>query len=207
MITTNIPQHWQELQSETARILAESGFVVETEEVVETARGKVEIDVYGQENIQGRWFTTLCECKHWKAAVPQAIIHGFRTVVSDIGANKGYIISLAGFQTGAFSAAELTNIELVTWAQFRDAFETSWLSNFFSPQLLQELNGLMTYAEPFLPAWFEKLSAEDQEKFLELKAEHEELGWLLQHLAMHPRSRGNQPFPDTAIRPEFAGLV
>lgn len=188
MITTDIPRRWQELQFETARILAECGFAVEVEKVIETARGKVEIDVYGQERVQGRLFTTLCECKHWKVAVPQAVIHGFRTVVSDFGANKGYIISLAGFQSGAFSAAELTNIELVTWGEFQDAFRASWLENFFSPLLLHELDGLMTHAEPFLPVWFERLSARDQTKFLELKAEHQELGWLLQHLAMHPRT-------------------
>jgi hypothetical protein len=45
--------------------------------------------------VQGRRYTTLCECKYWRSAVPQAVIHGFRTVVGDIGANKGYAIAVA----------------------------------------------------------------------------------------------------------------
>lgn len=204
MITTSTPQTWQDLQTESARILQECGFAVEVEKVVETARGRVEIDVFGEENVQGRRFITLCECKHWRAAVPQAIIHGFRTVVGDIGANKGYIISMAGFQAGAFSAAELTNLELVTWEEFQAAFEPSWLASYFSPELLKKLNGLMTHAEHFLPAWFDSLSEPDQEAFIALKERHEELGWLSQSLAMHPLTRRAERFPRLPLSESLA---
>jgi restriction system protein len=71
-------------------------------------RGTAEIDVYATETVDGRSYTILVECKNWTARVPQAVIHGFRTVVADSGANLGYIVSAAGFQSGALTAAELT---------------------------------------------------------------------------------------------------
>jgi hypothetical protein len=204
MITTTVPETWQDLQNSVAEILRQCGFTVEVEKSVTTVRGKVDIDVFGQEEIEGRRFTTLCECKHWKSAVPQTIIHGFRTVVGDIGANKGYIISTGGFQSGAFSAAELTNIELVTWHQFQDAFERSWLLKFFSPVILKALSGLMSHAEGFGAAWLEHLSPADREKYWELQQKHAELGWLLQELAMHPMMRREHPYPTLPLRASLA---
>jgi hypothetical protein len=85
---------WQDLQREVARILAECGFTVEVEKVLTTVRGEVEVDVYAQEIVKGRTYQLLCECKHWDRAVRQTVIHSFRTIVSDFGANVGYLISL-----------------------------------------------------------------------------------------------------------------
>jgi restriction system protein len=183
------------LQIEVARILTECRFAVEVEKKIATVRGNVEIDVYAEETIRGRRYTILCECKYWRSPIPQHVIHGFRTVVADTGAHKGYIISMQGFQAGSFSAADLTNIELVTWEQFQEASEASWLVGYFSPKLLTELDGLMTHAEPILPMWFPDLSEEDQEKFITLKEKHTELGWFFQTLAMHQHLRSHLPYP------------
>ncbi|WP_051383540.1 restriction endonuclease [Bradyrhizobium sp. WSM3983] len=195
MITTITPPTWQDLQFEVARVLAECGFIVAVERVTPTVRGSVEIDVYAEELVRGRRYVVLCECKYWKSAVPRNVVHGFRTVVADTGAHKGYIISMNGFQAGSFMAADATNLELVTWEQFQESFESSWLINCFSPKLLAELNGLMTHSEPFLPLWFPELSDEDKGIFLALKKKHTELGWLLQTLAMHSHTRSNLPYP------------
>lgn len=35
-----------------------------------------------------------------------------------------------GFQSGAYEASELTNLELVTWEEFQAKFEESWLEYF-----------------------------------------------------------------------------
>jgi hypothetical protein len=112
VITTATPETWQGLQVEVARILTECQFGVEVEKQIATVRGNVEIDVYAEETVRGRRYVILCECKFWKAAIPQHVIHGFRTVVADTGAHKGYIISIKGFQAGSYSAADLTNVEL-----------------------------------------------------------------------------------------------
>jgi restriction system protein len=162
-----------------ALILQECGFVVEVERTIETARGHVEIDVYATETVDHRTYTTLVECKNWAARVPQSVIHSFRTVVADTGANVGYIVSRAGFQTGAFSAAALTNLRLVTWEEFQDAFERTWLDRFFVPTMTEELDPLFTYTEPLLPRWYHELNEDAQRDFLALREKHAPLGVLL----------------------------
>ena len=62
----------------------------------------------------------LCECKHWRRAVPQEVVHAFRTVMADVGAHRGFIISIAGFQEGAFEAVANTNIDLVTFEELQE---------------------------------------------------------------------------------------
>jgi restriction system protein len=84
VITTKLPQSWRELQEEAARILRECGFSVEVERVMPNARGSVEIDVYAEETVDGRRYVILCECKHWRARIPQTVIHAFRTVMADV---------------------------------------------------------------------------------------------------------------------------
>src|SRR5690606_2625968 len=87
MITSAIPGDWRALQDIVGQILTECGFSVEVEKQVQTGRGGVELDIFAEEDIQGRKYVTVCECKHWKARVPQNTVHGFRTVLADIGAH------------------------------------------------------------------------------------------------------------------------
>jgi restriction system protein len=137
MITSKVPDDWRQLQVEVGRLLQECGFSVEIERKVRTVRGEVELDVYAQEEVKGRKYSIVCECKHWKARIPQNVVHGFRTVVADMGANIGYIVSLAGFQEGAFEASALTNVELVTWQELQSKFELSWYESYFSPKITE----------------------------------------------------------------------
>jgi hypothetical protein len=59
--------------------------------------------------------------------VPLEVIHSFRTVVADCGANRGFVISsVAGFQSGAHKAAQNTNVELVTFEGLQRMQFTRW---------------------------------------------------------------------------------
>lgn len=100
MITSAVPRDWKALQGQVGQILSECGLDVTVEKHVATVRGTVEIDVYARDSCHRPVLIYLCECKHWKTAVPQTIIHAFRTVVTDCGAHCGLIISSAGFQKG-----------------------------------------------------------------------------------------------------------
>lgn len=71
MITNKEPDSWKDLQTKVAEILGDCGFSVEIEKNVTTARGQVELDVYAEEEIKGRKYTIICECKYWKSAIPQ----------------------------------------------------------------------------------------------------------------------------------------
>lgn len=153
MITSATPRDWRDLQYQVAIILSECGFRVAVEKTVSTARGEVEIDVLAEEDVKGRRYAIICECKHWKSRVPKSVIHGFRTVTSDIGANRGYIISSSGFQTGASAASEFTNLDLLTWPEFQEQFQETWLENYLSPTITERLDPLMGFTEPLVQRW------------------------------------------------------
>ena len=176
MITERQPEDWRELQSEVARILAECGMQAEVEKTVTLARDKADVDVVAVETVNGRTSTIFCECKLWKSSIPKNVIHGFRTVVEDGGANVGYVITSSGFQRGALAAADLTNLRLVTWPEFQDEFEGTWLENHLRPEVTKRLDGLMALVEPLLPRAFDKLSEPAKAKFLELRERYWELG-------------------------------
>lgn len=186
MITQNEPATWQDLQTSTAQILNECGIQAQTEVTLETVRGQVEIDVLATENVQGREHKVLVECKNWKAKVPQNVVHGFRTVVTDIGANVGYIVSKAGFQSGAYEAAANTNIKLMTWWEFQEAFEDQWYWSHLSNQAHERLDGLCSYLEPIpaMSAWDRYLDEPDIERLKEMYKQHFPLGALI--LALQP---------------------
>jgi restriction system protein len=153
MITEKHPESWQQLQESTAQILRECGWTAETEVKVSTVRGTAEIDVFAIEMVQGREYKVLFECKNWTARVPQNMVHGFRTVMTDVGANTGYIISKAGFQAGAYEAAANTNIRLLSWTEFQEVFEDQWYWTYLTQQADEDkvLDPLCSYLEP-LPA-------------------------------------------------------
>lgn len=206
MITQKEPNTWQDLQIWTALILSECGIDAQTEVTLETVRGHVEIDVLAIENVQGREHKVLIECKNWKAKVPQNIVHGFRTVVNDIGANVGYIVSKAGFQSGAYEAAANTNIKLLTWWEFQEAFENQWYWNHLSNQAYEQLDGLCSYLEPIpaMSAWDRYLDEPDIDRLKEMYQQHLPLGVLIfalqPFMAMLPgrRERIRLPLGDRA---------
>lgn len=134
-------------------ILTQCGFAAEVERPFTTPRGDIVLDVYASENVKGRHYAIVCECKYWKAAVPQTVIHAFRTVVSETGANIGYIVSLNGFQSGSRAAAALTNIKLVTWVEFQELFEESWLECYFTQAITIRLDALISFTEPLVQPW------------------------------------------------------
>lgn len=199
MITQKVPDTWQALQTEVARILEEAGFSVEIEKKFATVRGEVELDVYAEEIVKGRRYSIAIECKHWKNRVPQAIIHGFRTVIADIGANAGYIVSLNGFQSGAFSASDLTNLELVTWEEFQYSFLETWFENFFTNTVATELDGLMTYSEPFLPKWFDNMEESDKDKYINYKQRFDVFGMVMQSFGPWLRMLRKEEIPSLPL--------
>jgi len=129
------PLDWKDLQNKVGEILTQCNFKVEIEKKVSSTRSLIEIDVYAEEIIDDRKYLVLCECKMWNSNIPQLYIHGLRTVVNDVGANKGYIISTSNFQQGAKDSVENTNVELLTWDAFQQTFFKSWYLKYFHKKL------------------------------------------------------------------------
>jgi len=199
MITNVSPVDWRDLQNRVSEILNQCGFRSEVEKKMQTLRGEVEIDVYAEENIKGRKYSIICECKHWKSAIPQNVIHGFRTVVQELGSNIGYIISTSSFQSGSIDSSQFTNIELLTWEEFQNNFFESWYENFFSPQVAKDLDPLLSYVEYILPRWFDKLSDSDKESYLVLKEKYHSFGWIVMSFTPYARMGNNVSIPSLPL--------
>jgi hypothetical protein len=191
VITERLPADWRDLQNQVARILDECGMNVEVEKSVSLARGTAEIDVFASETRQGRTNTIFCECKNWKGAIPQSVIHSFRSVVADGGANVGYIVASSTFQSGARSAVDLTNIRLLTWHEFQEEFESSWIEHHLRPCLTERLDEFMTMVELLEPRPFQDLSRADRRAFITLRDAYMPLGLLAMRFTTYAGLLGN----------------
>lgn len=141
------PATWQELEACIARILRECGYNVEVQKNVQLARGDVNIDVWADDHSSPPNVIAI-ECKLWSTPVPKSVVHGFRTVVGDSGANTGLIVSSAGFQQGAVEAAVYSNVRLMNWSEFQQMFADRWYRCYMAPRLYEEAAPLTEYTEP-----------------------------------------------------------
>jgi restriction system protein len=187
MITSESPSDWSALQVMCAQVLSECGFAVEVEKSVALARGQAVIDVVADEMVDGRRYRVLCECKHWRSRVPQTVVHAFRTVVADSGANVGYLIASGGFQSGAETAASLSNVQLVTWDEFQSHFEATWVKRYLRPTVTTRCDPLMELVEPLPPRWCTELKGKQREKYMELRKKYEHFGWLMMTFTRYMR--------------------
>lgn len=146
-IEAQLPRTWQELEAVVGRILAECGYDVEVQKHVPLARGSADIDVWADDHSSPPNVIAV-ECKRWTTAVPQNVVHAFRAVVGDSGANTGLLISAAGFQSGAIEAAKYSNVRLLTWEEFQAMFVERWYRTYMAPRLFEHAGPLIEYTEP-----------------------------------------------------------
>ncbi len=128
MIFDTAPTDWKNLQQLVHQAFVEMGCHAEEPKTISLVRGNKEIDVYVEDVVHGIKSVYLIECKYWNSDIPQDVVHGFRTVVADSGANRGIVIAKKGFQSGANEASLKTSVELMTWDQFNTAFFDKWLA-------------------------------------------------------------------------------
>lgn len=188
MINISPPNDWRALQNDVAQILSECSFTVEVEKTIRTVRGNAEVDVFAEDTTSDPTLVYVCECKHWKTSVPQHEVHAFRTVVADYGANWGFVISSSGFQSGAFEAAESSNIRLLDWSGFEALFEERWFRQHFMTCLADETEPLVDYTEPINTRVFrsaDKLSLPAQEEFRQLRVKHAPIAFFCLHMYLH----------------------
>ena len=147
LITSLVPEEWGELEDLVTAILNEAGLQARRDVSLPLPRGSVDVDVLAEETHDGIVHRIICECKNWRTNIPREVVHAFRTVVSEAGANRGYIISRVGFQTGAQYAAQSTNVELVTFAEFQELYFSKWYNKRLW-DMENALDGFHTYYEP-----------------------------------------------------------
>jgi restriction system protein len=147
LIEANPPGRWQDLEAQVAQILKECGYDVEVQKNVPLARGDVNIDVWADDHSSPQNIIAV-ECKHWATPATKNVVHGFRTVVGDSGANTGLIVSSAGFQEGAVEAAAYSNVRLLNWFDFQAMFIMRWFRQFMLPTVIEQTDALRDYTEP-----------------------------------------------------------
>lgn len=185
------------MQNEVASILRECSFTVETPKVVTTVRGEVEVDVFAQDPRHDPQLLYVVECKNWTKRVDKGVVHAFRTVVADFGANWGAIVSSSGFQRGAFAAAEKSNVRLLNWVGFNDLFSERWIERFLAPQLYEAVDPLIEYTEPVNSRIFRKagrLPEQNQTRFRELREEYAALAFYAGAIGFRPDLAMGVPF-------------
>lgn len=87
--------------------------------MIEGVRGKHEIDVAVHGRRAGMEFLWVVECKAWKSNVPKEKVMALASIVDDVGADRGLLLSEKGFQAGAISAAHRSQVKLTSLAELR----------------------------------------------------------------------------------------
>jgi hypothetical protein len=93
-------------------------------------------------------------------------------------ANTGYVITSSSFQPGALSAANLTNIRLVTWEEFQAEFENTWISRHLRHHVVSRLDRLLAHSDTLLPAGFDDLDDNGQYEYLKVHDRYFDLGMI-----------------------------
>jgi hypothetical protein len=156
LIPTGGISNWRGLQDKVAMLFREMGYEVTTPFTVDlSGRGRKEVDVYIRDPRASVNQVILVECKHWESRVRQDAVHSFYTVMHGAGANTGFIISKAGFQSGAKEAAQNTSIHLLSWDELQHKFGRQWFlyRSEITGKVLAELRTIdRIYLEQFTPA-------------------------------------------------------
>ena len=107
---------WENYQLKAAEFFRSLGLTATVEKTVTGARGVHRIDVYVEGVSLGISFVWAVECKNWKTNVPKEKVAALTNVLQDVGADRGFLLSETGFQSGALRMAEKSNITLTSLA-------------------------------------------------------------------------------------------
>ncbi len=124
---------WYIFQEEIKEYFESLGTYAKTNVRISGARGDHDIDVLVKTKFFGKEITWVIEAKKWKYNVSKEKVLALLTIVQDIGADRGFIISEKGYQKGALKCAENTNISL---SNFSDLQEST--KNFISTEILKQ---------------------------------------------------------------------
>lgn len=129
---------WFDYQEEVAAFFRSLGFDAKTNVRVAGVRTNHDIDVLVKMFRAGFEITWVIECKHWKSKVSKLHVLGLRSIVQEIGADRGILLSEAGFQSGAIEAAQLTNVVVTSLADVMQSAQND-IHNLRMRELLERI--------------------------------------------------------------------
>jgi len=110
---------WEKYQENTAEYFRSLGLDARTDVSVKGVRTSHDVDVYVTSHFDGFDVIWIVECKHWQKPVNKLHVLALREIVTDIGADRGILLSESGFQSGAFEAAQMTNVQLASLTELK----------------------------------------------------------------------------------------
>lgn len=117
---SRLVKRWEEYQHQAASLLCELGFSIQVNAQVTEANGAAHaIDVAARRTVAGVDLLWIVECKYWNRPVPIEKVLALRTLVLDLGADRGLLMSESGFQSGAIRTANQKNITLTSLDDLR----------------------------------------------------------------------------------------
>jgi restriction system protein len=109
-----VAQSWREYQEEAVAFFRSVGLEAETDARVSGVRTHHDVDVLVRSHHVGFDVVWIVECKQWQSRVSKLHVLALREIVTDIGADRGILVSEKGFQSGAIEAAALTNVRVTS---------------------------------------------------------------------------------------------
>jgi Restriction endonuclease. len=119
---------WQDYQDEAAAFFRSLDLDAKTDITIKGVRTSHDVDVLVKLQHVGFEVTWIVECKHWQEAVTKLHVLALREIVTDVGADRGILLCEAGFQSGAYEAATLTNVRLTSLAELQGTASSEVLS-------------------------------------------------------------------------------
>jgi hypothetical protein len=110
---------WREYQQVTAELFSSLGLESAIDHTVEGARGVHNVDVWVTFKYLGLEIKWLIECKFWQTAVPKSTVLTLQQIAQDVGADRAFLMSETGFQSGALKVTQNTNITLTSLEDLR----------------------------------------------------------------------------------------
>lgn len=104
--------NWREYQYAVAEVFRNLGCNAEVDKTVTGARGSHNIDVYVTFEKLGQVCKWIVECKLTSRPVTRSVVQTVHNIVQNVGADRGLIFCENGFQSGAHTASQNTNVLL-----------------------------------------------------------------------------------------------
>lgn len=116
-----VSPEWLLYQEQAGAVFKSLGCSVAIDAKVQGVRSNHRVDVLVRFSRWGLPQVWLIECKHLKRRVTKSAVETLKSIVMDVGADKGFLLSEVGFQPAAAAAASFTNIGLLSLSALNDA--------------------------------------------------------------------------------------
>jgi hypothetical protein len=179
---------WKQYQEDVAGLLRSLGFTATVEAKVSGARGMHTVDVHATQTAYGFPITWIVECKYWNKAVPKEKVLVLSQIAADVGADRGFLLSESGFQSGAVRAAQHSNVTLTNLPDLRENTQAE-LTRLGLAQIAQRAYALEKIAQSHFHPGVYRRADRLGERLLEL------LAWLfaLKTIALPHAQAGDFP--------------